>query len=187
MYIFTRRLGMSPMSRHGHHAVFKSFQGLLHANVVHTPRLLRTKPRYRPLSTGTKATNPSSTKRPSANPWILYPATALLLGGAGYVAYENYQPFRHALLAIARCSRIARMCTSYFWYAADWRHERFNASSIRLNIHLSRRRNRRSHRLQVHICSQLPVGGGNAARVLGVSYAKCEEGPEGTSCKRRCG
>jgi hypothetical protein len=172
------------MSRHGHHAVFKSFQGFLHANVVHTSRLPRTKPGCHPLSTGTKT---DTTKRPSANSWILYPATALLLGGAGYVAYENYQPFRHALLAVARCSRIARMCTSYFWFAADWRHERSNASSIRLNIHLSRRRNRRSHRLQVHVCSQLPVGGGNAVRVLGVSYAQCEEGPEGTSCKWRCG
>ncbi|EIM82704.1 ABC1-domain-containing protein [Stereum hirsutum FP-91666 SS1] len=34
--------------------------------------------------------------------------TALLLvGGAGWVAYEKYQPFRHTVLAAVRCSRVA--------------------------------------------------------------------------------
>lgn len=108
------------MSRRSHRTVFKSFQLFLHANVVHSSRLSRTGPKYRPLSTGAA---PISTKRSSAKPWILYPATALLLGGAGYVAYENYQPFRHTLLAVVRCSRIARMCTISFWYTADRRHE----------------------------------------------------------------
>ncbi|KAF8135469.1 ABC1 family-domain-containing protein [Boletus edulis] len=72
---------------------------------VYTSQLPRTKPRYRFLSTGSKTDVPSSTRRP----WFLYPlATAMLLGGAGYVAYENYQPFRHTVLAVVRCSRIAR-------------------------------------------------------------------------------
>ncbi|KAN0091092.1 ABC1 family domain containing protein [Tylopilus felleus] len=95
------------MSCHGRYTVFKSLQVFLHENAVHTSRLPRTKPKYRPLSTGTKTVASSSTKLPSANPWLLYPAAALLLGGAGYVASENYQPFRHTLLAVVRCSRIA--------------------------------------------------------------------------------
>jgi len=27
--------------------------------------------------------------------------------GVGFIAYENYQPFRHTVLAVARCSRVA--------------------------------------------------------------------------------
>ncbi|KAI6134473.1 ABC1-domain-containing protein [Pisolithus croceorrhizus] len=34
-------------------------------------------------------------------------ATLLILGGTGYIAYEQHQPFRHLLLAIVRCSRVA--------------------------------------------------------------------------------
>ncbi|KAI6046229.1 ABC1 family-domain-containing protein [Pisolithus marmoratus] len=36
-----------------------------------------------------------------------FAAVLLVLGGAGCVAYEQYQPFRHSLLAIVRCSRVA--------------------------------------------------------------------------------
>jgi len=113
---------LPPMSCRGHRTVFKSL-AFLHENAFHTSWLPRTKPRYRPLSTGTKTDNPGSTKH--ANSWILYPATALLLGGAGYAAHENELPFRHALLAVMRCSRIAGMCTrsSYSWYAADRRRQ----------------------------------------------------------------
>lgn len=33
---------------------------------------------------------------------------AIALGaGVGFIAYENYQPFRHTVLAVARCSRVA--------------------------------------------------------------------------------
>ncbi|KAG8213889.1 hypothetical protein J3R82DRAFT_10634 [Butyriboletus roseoflavus] len=69
------------MFRRRHHTVLKSFHVFLRTNVVYTSRLPCTKPRYRSLSTGSA---PISTKRPSVNPWILYPATGLLLGGAGY-------------------------------------------------------------------------------------------------------
>jgi aarF domain-containing kinase len=27
--------------------------------------------------------------------------------GVGFLAYENYQPFRHTVLAVVRCSRVA--------------------------------------------------------------------------------
>ena len=33
---------------------------------------------------------------------------ALAFGvGVGFTAYENYQPFRHTVLAVVRCSRVA--------------------------------------------------------------------------------
>jgi hypothetical protein len=33
---------------------------------------------------------------------------AIALGaGVGFIAYENYQPFRHSVLAVVRCSRVA--------------------------------------------------------------------------------
>lgn len=47
------------------------------------------------------------TARSALRPWFVLPTTLLVFCGAGVWAYENYQPFRHSLLAIARCSRIA--------------------------------------------------------------------------------
>ena len=38
---------------------------------------------------------------------VSLPATLLAAAGAGYVAYEHYQPFRHTVLAVVRCSRVA--------------------------------------------------------------------------------
>jgi len=38
---------------------------------------------------------------------VFYPAALVVLGIAGAVAYETNQPFRHTLLAAARCSRVA--------------------------------------------------------------------------------
>lgn len=45
--------------------------------------------------------------RSPLRPWIVLPTTLLVFCGAGVWAYDNYQPFRHTLLAAARCSRIA--------------------------------------------------------------------------------
>lgn len=39
--------------------------------------------------------------------WAVYPVTVLVLGGAGWVAFENVQTFRHSVLATVRCSRVA--------------------------------------------------------------------------------
>lgn len=168
------------MSRRGYHcAVFKSFR-VFQANVV-----LTAKPRYRPFSTESIADTPISKKRPSVNPWIIYPASALLLGGASYVAYEHFQPFRHTLLAVARCSRIARTCTSCSWNAADQRHAWFMLS-VWLSTLLFRCCNRWSHRLQVHVCSGLLIRRGKAACVLGVSHPQCEESFTSTPCEWRC-
>ncbi|KAI0081203.1 ABC1-domain-containing protein [Panus rudis PR-1116 ss-1] len=41
------------------------------------------------------------------NPWIATSATIVLLAGAGVVAYDTSQPFRHTVLAVIRCSRVA--------------------------------------------------------------------------------
>ncbi|KIY50358.1 ABC1-domain-containing protein [Fistulina hepatica ATCC 64428] len=35
-------------------------------------------------------------------------ATALVFSGGSYIAYEKYQPFRHSILAVVRCSRVAQ-------------------------------------------------------------------------------
>ena len=51
-------------------------------------------------------------KRPRENSWLFYPVTLLALSGVGYYAYEQHQPFRHAVLATLRCSRLAG---NLFW------------------------------------------------------------------------
>ncbi|KAG1742820.1 ABC1 family-domain-containing protein [Suillus lakei] len=51
-------------------------------------------------------------KRPRGKSWLWYPATLLALTGAGYYAYENHQPSRHAVLATLRCSQLARAAIS---------------------------------------------------------------------------
>ncbi|KAG2150579.1 ABC1 family-domain-containing protein [Suillus clintonianus] len=51
-------------------------------------------------------------KRPRGKSWFWYPATFLALTGAGYYAYENHQPTRHAVLATLRCSQLAQAAIS---------------------------------------------------------------------------
>jgi aarF domain-containing kinase len=41
--------------------------------------------------------------------YVTVPATLLAVGALGYLTYENYQPFRHTVLAVVRCSRVAGM------------------------------------------------------------------------------
>ena len=38
---------------------------------------------------------------------LLYSGSALALAGGAYLAYEDYKPFRHSVLAVVRSSRIA--------------------------------------------------------------------------------
>ncbi|KAF9227405.1 ABC1-domain-containing protein [Gyrodon lividus] len=95
-----------------HLTIIKSSQSFLHSTIANSLALRQPpiKSNKRFLSTQAPASPSSSKKRRRANPWILYPATvtALLLGCAGYVAYEKRQPFRHAVLAVVRCSRVAQ-------------------------------------------------------------------------------
>ncbi|KAG7098564.1 hypothetical protein E1B28_000497 [Marasmius oreades] len=42
------------------------------------------------------------------NPWIFYPASFLVATGVGMLAYQQSQSFRHTVLAVVRCSRVAR-------------------------------------------------------------------------------
>ncbi|KAH8107866.1 ABC1-domain-containing protein [Cristinia sonorae] len=60
-------------------------------------------------TTSTPNLDAGSSSRPSrrVNPWLAWPTTIVLFAGASVVAYENYQPFRHTVLAVVRCSRIA--------------------------------------------------------------------------------
>lgn len=39
--------------------------------------------------------------------WIFYPTCAVVFGATCFVAYQTSQPFRHSVLAIVRCSRVA--------------------------------------------------------------------------------
>ncbi|KAJ3724516.1 ABC1-domain-containing protein [Lentinula raphanica] len=72
----------------------------------------------------------------SRNLWIACSTSLLLLTGAGTLAYYNYKPFRHALLAGIRCSRVAEAAilgvidykfTFLKSYASE--HEEFQAYS----------------------------------------------------------
>ncbi|KAF9268892.1 ABC1-domain-containing protein [Marasmius fiardii PR-910] len=52
---------------------------------------------------------PVKQRRPNAtNPWIFYPASILVVAGVGVFMYQESQSFRHASLAVVRCSRVAR-------------------------------------------------------------------------------
>lgn len=57
----------------------------------------------------------ASSSRTGSRARITVPATLLVVAGLGYVAYENYKPFRHTVLAVARCSRVAgaHVCPFY--------------------------------------------------------------------------
>lgn len=55
----------------------------------------------------------SSSRSRRLSSWLAYPGSFLLLAGVSVVAYENYQPFRHAVLAVVRCSRIAGTSLRY--------------------------------------------------------------------------
>lgn len=52
----------------------------------------------------------NSSQQVKVSAWIVAPATLLLLGGAGVLVYEYNQPFRHTVLAVVRCSRVAGSC-----------------------------------------------------------------------------
>ncbi|EPQ57523.1 ABC1-domain-containing protein [Gloeophyllum trabeum ATCC 11539] len=60
------------------------------------------------------------------HPWVLY--AALGLGGVGAVAYQTNKPFRHSVLAVVRCSRVAyaaiRGIIDYKWtFASNYTSE----------------------------------------------------------------
>lgn len=42
-----------------------------------------------------------------ARSFATYSIAAAFGAGVGFIAYENYPPFRHTLLAVVRCSRVA--------------------------------------------------------------------------------
>ncbi|KAI0092979.1 ABC1-domain-containing protein [Irpex rosettiformis] len=66
------------------------------------PRLVK-----RHQSTSTPRPTPPDPSKSGRRSLVLPAAAALLVSGAVYVAYEHNKPFRHAALAVVRCSRIA--------------------------------------------------------------------------------
>ncbi|KAH9858602.1 ABC1-domain-containing protein [Lenzites betulinus] len=77
-------------------------------SLTHSPRSLArsTRPTY---SRHSRQLSSQSTPRPTTklSGWIVAPVTLLLVGGTGVVAYHYSQPFRHTVLAVVRCSRVA--------------------------------------------------------------------------------
>ncbi|KAF9460710.1 ABC1 family-domain-containing protein [Collybia nuda] len=39
--------------------------------------------------------------------WTVYLGALLFIGGSSWIAFENFQPYRHSVLATVRCSRVA--------------------------------------------------------------------------------
>ncbi|KAI0744860.1 ABC1-domain-containing protein [Earliella scabrosa] len=64
--------------------------------------------RARKYSTATNDVPTLGRTLPKLNGWLyVVPTTLLVVGGAGVLAYNYNQPFRHTALAVVRCSRIA--------------------------------------------------------------------------------
>ena len=100
---------------------------------------------------------PRKARQPSnGKPWLAYASAFALISGSSWVAYENYQPFRHALLAAVRCSRVAGMSILAL----------FKLRKCLIGWMLNRGRYRWCCRLQVHIRTDLCVGKRAVTRVL---------------------
>ncbi|KAJ7579222.1 ABC1 family-domain-containing protein [Mycena floridula] len=55
-----------------------------------------------------RTARPAPKKKSPATNSFIYPTSIALVSGIGlYLAYENYQPLRHSVLATVRCSRVA--------------------------------------------------------------------------------
>ncbi|KAH9917881.1 ABC1-domain-containing protein [Epithele typhae] len=79
-------------------------------HVPHSPRAGHHE-KYRNYSSEASSSTPTPSipqLRKLKNPWlVVVPTSMLILGGAGVLAYNYNQPFRHTALAVVRCSRIA--------------------------------------------------------------------------------
>ncbi|KAH7888736.1 ABC1 family-domain-containing protein [Phlebopus sp. FC_14] len=92
----------------GHHRLSTSILRICFAKC--DPHILHTPTKTRSFNNGPAALDlrlhrKRTTSR--ARSWFLYTGTALALAGAGFIAYEKYSPFRHSVLAVVRCSRVA--------------------------------------------------------------------------------
>ncbi|KAG5651876.1 hypothetical protein H0H81_007096 [Sphagnurus paluster] len=84
-----------------------TFQSLSWKRFIHHQPLFRQQ--FRQLRTPRRIGSPNNSGTPpSRKRWLFYPTSVLVLGGLGWAAYENSQPFRHTILAIVRCSRVGR-------------------------------------------------------------------------------
>lgn len=83
-----------------------------------TPSLLACTPSYVPFTRHLTRWPPRRSRVPSPHPlrsdviggprsFATYSIAIAFGAGVGFIAYENYQPFRHTVLAVVRCSRVA--------------------------------------------------------------------------------
>ncbi|KAL4073963.1 ABC1 family-domain-containing protein [Scleroderma citrinum] len=61
--------------------------------------------RLRWQSSGATKSHPVGRSRVKTT--LTFTVAAIVVSGTGYVAYEKYQPLRHSVLAVVRCSRVA--------------------------------------------------------------------------------
>ncbi|KAI0666582.1 ABC1-domain-containing protein [Trametes maxima] len=66
-----------------------------------------TRPRIQHLRSISRKVEEGVAPEVKASAWVVVPATVLVLGGVGALAYNYNQPFRHTVLAVVRCSRVA--------------------------------------------------------------------------------
>ncbi len=112
-------------------------------------------------------------RRRGIGPWIFYPTCAVILGTACFVAYETSQPFRHTVLAVVRCSRVAGI------YGSAGSH------SIPTEYIFCRCCNAQCHRLQDDNGQVVRIGGRGERCIFRVPRSKCEASFEGSLGKRR--
>lgn len=125
--------------RHCSSSLQASFVGALKRTGQQKARPLR---RSQTTSSLNAPAKPSS----SVRTYLALPATLLALYGLGYVAYENSQPFRHTVLAVVRCSRVAGTSRPF-------------RSTKGCRSPLYRGRSVGCHRLQGHVCKDIPFTG----------------------------
>jgi hypothetical protein len=78
--------------------------GVVHSHNYSARRLTR----WLPRRSGTLPPPPRhGAAGGGARSFAAYSIAITVGAGVGFIAYENYQPFRHTVLAIVRCSRVA--------------------------------------------------------------------------------
>ena len=126
--------------------------------------------KYRNYSSGSSTSSSpgastSTRPLPKLNGWLyVVPTTVLVVGGAGVLAYNYNQPFRHTVLAVARCSRIGGTLSSAL------------IPRLRVTPPL-RGRCPRSYRLQAHLRQDVCFRGGTRQCGFAMPYTERGEGP----------
>ena len=131
-------------------------------------------PHLRPWWLGLRSQSSGVAKPLSGRPrgvkaTLTFTTAALVAFGAGYVAYSKHQPFRHSILAVVRCSRVAGAILQLM-YPAFTQHLQLHHSGCYYG----------GYRLQANICAHLCFRGGEVIGILAVSHPKCKASTTGT-------